>query len=176
MQTRIHLPHYLSAIVLFLLLKVGYTYATTNHLSFLLAPTNYGIELSTGSTAVYQPDVGYFHSALHCSIDKSCSGFNFWLLSFLVFTHAVLRHAPTARLRWLALPFALLLAYGFTVFVNTSRILASLAIQKQTTAFFVQQQLVHEAIGIVTNLTFLLLAYLALDNMFIHIKKNAKPT
>ncbi len=75
----------------------------------------------------------------------------------------------------LTYPFALIGAYLLTIFVNSSRIFASIIVQTQAKNYFVNQQhLIHEAIGIITNLTFLILAYILIEKLLIHKRHNAK--
>jgi hypothetical protein len=58
--------------------------------------------------------------------------------------------------------------------VNTSRILISILVQSKTVLIFKDHQgAIHEAIGIVTNLTFLILAYLLMENLLSKKQRNA---
>lgn len=175
MQTNKNIPYYLTAVGLFILLKFGFTLADNNDLTFLLIPTDKLVGLLTGSHSVYLSDSGYFHEHLNIIIDKSCSGFNFWILSFLLFTFLTLKHFGRTLNKILIIPTALIVAYLLTIFVNTSRIFASIVLQTQVKNFFMHQQhIVHEAIGIVTNLTFLILAYILIEKLLIHKRYNAK--
>jgi exosortase K len=55
------------------------------------------------------------------------------------------------------LPASLAGSFFFTILVNSSRIIISIATQNYTSS------ILHEAIGIITNLTFLVLTCLLLD-------------
>ena len=148
------------AIVLFVILKFCYTLADNNSMLFLLKPTNISVSLLTGSQSVYSADDGYYHKALNILIDKSCSGFNFWLLSFLLFTLLLRKYNNKTALKILVIPMSLLCAYLLTIFANSSRIYASIIVQYHTESIFSgRQHLIHEAVGIITNLSFLVLAY-----------------
>jgi len=176
-QTNKNIPYYLSAIVLFLLFKFGYTLAENNDLSFLLKPTNKLVGLLTGSHSVYLADKGYFHESLNIFIDKSCSGFNFWILSFIIFTYSAVKYFEKPLQKLLTIPTALIGAYLLTIFVNTSRIIASLVVHNQTKDTFQNHQhLLHEGIGVTTNLTFLIFAYILIEKLLTHIQHNAKFT
>lgn len=160
-------PFYVTLIGLFVLLKFAYRLATNNELIFLLKPTNWLIQVATNSHAIYAPEQGYYNPTLNIIIDKSCSGFNFWLLSFLLFAYLAIKylHKPLSKIR--AFPIALMGAYVLTLWVNSSRILASILLQPQTERFFLNQQaIVHEVIGITLHLTFLILAYLLVEKQF----------
>ncbi|MFC0877140.1 exosortase K [Saccharicrinis sp. FJH2] len=177
MQTNKNIPYYLTAAGLFILLKFAFTLADNNDLIFLLKPTDKLVGLLTGSPSVYLSDSGYFHEQLNIIIDKSCSGFNFWVLGFLLFTYLTVRHFDKAIIKILSIPTALTGAYILTIFVNTSRIIASIVVQTQTKNIFQNQQhIIHEAIGIITNLSFLILAYILIEKKFITKRNHAKFT
>lgn len=174
-QTNKNIPYYLTAAGLFILLKFGFTLADNNDLTILLKPTDKLVGLLTGSHSVYLSDSGYFHEHLNIIIDKSCAGFNFWILCFLLFTYLTIRHLDKSIHKFLTIPTALIGAYLLTIFVNTSRIFASIVVQTQTKNIFINEQhIIHEAIGITTNLTFLILAYILIDKILINKPHNAK--
>ncbi|MCL2132278.1 MAG: exosortase K [Lentimicrobiaceae bacterium] len=159
-----NIPYYLAAIAIFVLLKIGYAFADINDLAFLLKPTAKFVGLLTGSQAVYSPDHGYYYENLNIAIEKSCSGFNFWILGFLVFSYLGLKYFDKHLHKILTLPTALIFAYLLTVFSNTSRIFASVIVRNQTITIFPDKQyLIHEIVSIITNLSFLILAYCLIE-------------
>lgn len=175
MRTNQNIPYYLTAIALFILLKFGYTVADNDDLSYLLTPTDKLVSLLTGSQSVYFPGDGYYHGSLKILIDKSCSGFNFWILSFLLLAYLTVKYFDKAIHKILVIPVSLLCAFVLTIFVNASRIYASLVIQTHTkNVLLSQQHLVHEAIGIITNLSFLTLTYYLTEKILIQTRHNAK--
>src|SRR5687767_12668761 len=97
-----NLPYYAGILLLFLLLKYGYTLSTNDHLLFLLSPINTGIEIITDSKATYTVAEGFEHSRLSIIIDKSCSGFNFCLLSFTLLTLSTIHFYKTTNHKLLA--------------------------------------------------------------------------
>lgn len=164
MQTNKNLLYYLLSIGIFLLLKLGYTFADNNSLFFLLKPTDKLVSFLTGSSSVYLVSNGYYNDKLNILIDKSCSGFNFWILCFLVFTYLTIKYLDKPIHKILSIPAALFSAYCVTIFVNTSRIYASIIVQHQTKNILLNYQpLIHEAVGIITNLSFLILAFYLLE-------------
>ena len=174
-QTNKNIPYYVTAVGLFILLKFGFTLADNNDLTFLIKPTDKLVGLLTGSHSVYLSESGYYHEHLNIIIDKSCSGFNFLILCFLLFTYLTVKHFDKTLSKILTVPTALIGAYLLTIFVNTSRIIASIVVQTQTKNIFLNQQyIIHEAIGIITNLSFLILAYILLDKFLINKRHNAK--
>ncbi len=176
-QTNKNIPYYLIAIIFFILLKFGFTIADNNNVTFLLKPTDKLVGLLTGSQSVYISSSGYFHERLNIIIDKSCSGFNFWMLCFLLFIYSTIKHSEKPIQKILSLPTSLFVAYVLTVFVNTSRIFVSIVVQSQTNNIFLRHQhIIHEAIGITTNLTFLILAYILTEKYLTYKRYNAKFT
>jgi exosortase K len=176
-MTNKNIPYYASVILLFLLLKFGFTVADNNDLTFLLKPTDKLVGLLTGSGSVYSADCGFYHEKLNILIDKSCSGYNFWILSFLLFAYVAIKNFNKPMPKILCIPFALVGAYLLTIFVNTSRIFVSIIVQAHTDLIFNKQQhIIHEAIGIITNLTFLVLAYILIEKFLKNKQYNAKLT
>jgi len=168
------MPYYLTAIGLFVLLKVGFTFADNNDLTFLLKPTDKFVGLLTGSQSVFIAEEGFFHEKMNIVIDKSCSGFNFWILCFLVFSYLGLKYFDKHLHKILTIPTALLCAYLLTIFANVSRIFASIVVQNQTANIFPNQQyIIHEAVGIITYFSFLVLVYYLIEK-FLKYKKYAK--
>ncbi len=175
LQTNKNFPYYLTTVGLFIIMKWGYKMAESSDLKFLIKPTDTLVGILTGSNSVYLSESGYYHEHLNIIIDKSCSGFNFWILCFVLFSYLALNHIDKTFNKVLVLPSALMAAYVLTLFVNTSRIFASIVVQKQTQNTFAgQQPYIHEAIGVATNLTFLVLAYLLIEKILIHLRQNAK--
>jgi len=170
-----NIPYYLKVAGLFILLKFAFTLADNNDLMFLLIPTDRLVGLLTGSYSVYLADNGFYHDKLNIIIDKSCSGFNFGILCFATFTYLGIKHLDKAIHKILTIPIALFCAYLLTIFVNTSRIFVSVVVQNQTKVLFVNQQhLIHEAVGIITNLAFLVLTYYLIEKILIYRQHNAK--
>jgi exosortase K len=150
--------------------------ADNNNLIFLLKPTNQLVGLLTGSTSTYFADSGYFYSNLNIVIEKSCSGFNFWILCFGMLGFLMIKHVGSSLQKAMAIPVCLLVAYIFTIFVNASRIFASIIIQHQSKNFApnISHEVLHEIIGVTTNLSFLILAYYLLEKTLKNRYKNEK--
>jgi exosortase K len=169
MQTNKNLPYYVAALGVFVLLKFGFRFADNDDLVFLLKPADMLVGILTGSCSVYLSSDGYYHEKLNVFIGKSCCGFNFWVLCFLLFAYLAAKHFEKPLHKAMALPGALVFAYLLTVFVNSSRIFVSIAIQNQTGSFMqTQQSFMHEAIGIITNLSFLVLAFFLTEKILKH--------
>ncbi len=175
MQKNNNTPYYIAALGLGILLKLYYKILDVSDLTFILKPTNYLIGHLTGSTSVFIEDNGYFHEQLNIVIDKSCSGFNFWVLCFLLFAFLIVKHIHQRTVKILAIPLALICGYVTTLVVTTSRIFVSIVIQQHTENIIQSKHyLIHEAIGIITNLTFLILAYLLAEKLLKNKRLNEK--
>ena len=160
--------YYLITIGIFILFKFGFTFADNDSLTFLLKPTDKLVGLLTGSSSIYISENGYFHNQLNIFIDKSCAGFNFWILSFMMITFLGLKNIENNLKKVFTIPLALIGTYFLTIFVNSSRIFASIVIQNQMSDIFVNQKhIIHETIGIVTNLSFLILTYFIINRVLI---------
>ncbi|PKV49847.1 exosortase K [Aquimarina sp. MAR_2010_214] len=152
--------YFIISIVIFLLLKLGYKFSDITTLGFLLKPTNKFVEILMNSNSVFIKTIGHYHSSLNIVIDKSCSGFNFWILSFVMISFLLLKHLNTHFLKIISIPISMVYAYVVTIFVNTSRIFVSIIIQQQTNNLVKgQQHIIHETVGVITNLSFLILIY-----------------
>ena len=176
METNRNTPYYLTAVGLFILLKIGFVFADNDNLMFLLKPTNKLVEILTDSRSVFLADNGFFYEKMNIAIDKSCSGFNFWILCFLLFTYLGLKYFDKHWHKILIIPTALFCAYVLTVFANVSRIVASILAHNQTVGIFPDKQLIiHEIVGITTYFSFLILAYYLIELFLKNKKHYAKP-
>ncbi|MDB5255454.1 MAG: xrtK [Chitinophagaceae bacterium] len=159
--------YYLCTMIIFMALKAWYTTTDHDQLLFILKPTQLLVEIFTGSPAVYDAAHGYFYPDLNITIEKSCSGFNFWLLSFALFVFVSLNHLRSQMGKLFAIPAALLLSYVLTLFVNASRIVTSIAANSYTQRFSDHPiTWLHQAEGTFIYLLFLILFYSALQFFF----------
>lgn len=166
---------YIAATFIFLSLKFGYKFISTDALLWLLKPVSFIVEIISGAKSVYVPEGGYYFKSLNIIINKSCSGFNFWLLCFLMLNGLALNFYHTFFQKTGVLLASITIAYFITVLVNTCRIVSSIAIAQFNSIFLIDEQLIHQATGILTNLTFLIIIYLTTNFILIKIH-NAKLT
>lgn len=153
--------HILVGIAVFLLLKVGYTQTNSDDLLFLLSPTNKLVALFTGSSFSYINRSGYFHPEFNILIEKSCAGFNFFILCYLISYITVLQHISSISKKWIALPICMLCSYFLTIAVNTSRILIAISLSASKN-ILTNISIFHQLQGTFIYLFFLLLSYLIL--------------
>ncbi|WP_366893997.1 exosortase K [uncultured Aquimarina sp.] len=170
-----NVPYYILGIFLFLVFKLGFKYANHEDLIFLIKPTDTLISSLTGSTSVYIENEGYYNNHLDILIDKSCAGFNFWVLSFLMIMFLLLKYAKSHLQRIASIPVALLFTFVLTIIVNTSRIYVLIVAQNRLSSLLsIETTVIHESIGILINLSFLIITYLMLEKIIIKYKNHAK--
>lgn len=156
------IPIFLLVFILFFILKTWYSTSQLNDLSILLAPTNYLVEFILGQKSTYIEHSGYYFPTLNVLIDKTCSGFNFFLLTFSLFSILGVSKFTKYTQYVLILLSACILAYFLTVLVNNFRIYVSIFIEEGLlNSFFKKRQhfKVHYIIGTLTNLSFLIIFF-----------------
>ena len=159
--------YYSTIAFLFICFKYLYSIADNSHLAFLLKPISIGIEQMTGSGPILIPEKGFFYPSLNILIDKSCSGFNFWMLCFTLFSFHFIQSRKNNP-NFLYLPFLLFITYLMTLLTNTSRILISIKMKSLFHFTLVDNQfLTHEAIGSFIFVFFFILFYLLLHFIFL---------
>ncbi len=158
-------PYYLITISIFILLKFIYTLSTTNHLIFILKPTSALIGLITNSKGEFITESGYLHQKLAILINKSCSGFNFWILCFTMLAFLTFQFLEKKIYKIIALPILLFMTYILTVSVNTSRILFSIFIDNtiKNMTGYTKTNWLHQAEGVFIYLSFLIIIYLCFN-------------
>lgn len=156
------IPYYSLIFGIFILLKLAFRQMDNDALLFLLAPTNSLIELVTNSTSLYENATGFYHEKHHIFFNKSCSGFNFWLLCFLMLSSAVLPYLASSSAKLLAIPAMLILAYIGTIFANTSRVIVSLFLEATPLGAY---GWLHQAEGIFIYFFFFVLFYLGFKSI-----------
>ena len=161
--------------MLFMLLKFVFTFTETNHLIFLLSPINTIIEFTSGFQSVYLDNKGYYFEQLNIVINKSCAGFNFWILSFLMVTFLSLKYFKNRKYKIIAIFISFFGAYVFTILVNSFRINTALVFQNKLQQLInLKSEIIHESLGIIINLTFLVLIYLIIEKILNKKESNAK--
>ncbi len=151
-----NLRYYIIAILLFIVSKFTYSYAKNDMVIFLTKPTSKIISFITNSKAIYNPKSGFYYENLNIVIDKSCSGFNFWMLLYLLLFFSIIKLIEQEFYKIITLPATLLFTYLITLFVNTSRILISIFIEHKTD---LKYQWLHQAEGAFIYLSFLIISY-----------------
>lgn len=154
---------FFASLILFVLAKLWFRNADNSDLSFLLTPTNWLIELFTASKSEFRPQSGYHFEGLNFLIDKSCSGFNFLLISFLMVTYLLANVRKLKSL--LIIPVAIITAYAITILANVSRIASYIILLQNNITKFIDPNntWLHRTEGILVYLAFLIISYFALN-------------
>lgn len=156
--------YYATAIILFILLKFWLGSLENHSLMFLLQPTSWLFGRMAGSEAVFSPEHGFYHARFNIVIDTSCAGYNFMLMTFLMLYFLCSKYAQRSRYKLLLLPASISIAYLLTLFTNASRILMSVLLQPASEqALQLSPVVAHEAIGILTYFSFLLIIYIGVE-------------
>lgn len=163
-------------LLIFVLAKFWFREAENSDLLFLLSPTNWGVELFLGTQSVYTTDLGYYFSDLNIAIEKSCSGFNFLVISWLMtcYTMASSKELTSKINVGLIIPISLILAYLATLLANVSRISIYMVLMRQrlTELLDPRDTWLHLAEGVLVYFSFLLILYFALNRLLTKLKQN----
>ena len=162
MEINKNTPYYIVTILLFLGLRYVYTQATTEDVLLLLAPTSKIVSLLIGANMEYSPQNGYFFPALSIVINKSCSGFTFWLVTFTLLLFTRLQYYESHFSKILLFAKAAILVYLLTIVANASRILFAVKINQLFPILHQKYAWLHETQGNIIYLAVLIAFYLSL--------------
>ena len=152
------------------ILKYYHAMSSTQDLFFMLWPVNKIIQIVLNTETVYLK-TGFYIPSLNILIDKSCSGANFFILTFCVLSSTAPYYLFNIRNSILLFVILFLVAYGLTIGVNAARILSViLLLPLQSNLPWITTRWFHQAEGAVIYLCALLIAYLVIKKVFIKIK------
>lgn len=154
-----NIPFYAIAVALFLFFKLLYMNANAEDLLFLLSPTNMFVSMLSNSTGVFIENSGFYHQDLNILIEKSCSGFNFFILSFIISYILSLQYAKNWAPKLILLPISLLISWLLTIGVNVARITSAILFHAHLPVNSAKSITIHEMQGTFIYLFFLLLFY-----------------
>lgn len=160
------LPFYLAIAGIFMVMKLGYSQCSIDDLRGYLVVVDGLVKLVTNSGSHYLPAQGFYHANLNILINKSCSGFNFFALCFMMLAFMSVRHLRIGRHRITAIAVSLVLAYVLALFVNVARILTSIELQRLGASLHLAQTgLIHQAEGAFIYLFFLIAIYAVFNSL-----------
>lgn len=146
-------------------LKLGYSRASAEDLSWILVPTARAVGLLRGETLMMLPGRGWAPPDGSYVIAPACAGVNFMILvltvSVLGFAHRL--HSPGRRFAWWLA--SLTGAWGITVVVNTLRILAAVELYHRDPVVGLTPEQAHRLLGIVVYLGALWGVFQGLDRL-----------
>ncbi len=157
------LPFYGFIAFVFIVFKLLYKYWGNDELLLLISPVSYLVSFFADSAVEYSSESGYFLPSLNIIINKSCSGFNFALITFIIFSFTIITKVKTAKNRIFLILLSFILAYILTIFSNTSRILSILKMNEIFPNWDDKYEWLHVTQGSFVNLFFLIGSYLLLN-------------
>ena len=107
-------------------IKLFYANCQTEDLKLFLKPVSMVVSFFTGARYQYSAEMGYFFPALQISIERSCSGVNFFVMAFCMVSISVLPFYKTAVRKFIALTGFAFGAFLFTILANSSRIIIAI--------------------------------------------------
>ncbi len=156
------LVYFLMLLAIFVYLKYWHSLVGTAELYFLLWPVSFLLELTTNAPASYDSEFGFVFEGLGIVLDRSCSGFNFLLICFLMLGFSVLPQWIDGASRVLMIPLLLLFAYLACVVANFSRVMLLL---KLPVSWELRWEWLHAGIGAGVYLSTLMLIFLFFTQM-----------
>lgn len=143
-------------------LKLFYSTAGVNDLTWVLSPTAFFVELTTAETFRFESGAGYMNADNSFLIAAPCSGVNFLITAFLLLAFGKLWKCRHTGIRWASIPVFFAVAYLTTIVANTTRIAVSLRrlrMEPADTVWANPEQL-HRFEGIFVYFGFLLLLFI----------------
>ena len=142
-------------------LKLFYSRAGADELSWILAPTSLLAELLTGDHFQREPRAGWISHSGRMILGPSCAGVNFLIIAFSAFFFSFVGRLKSPAGRGLWLLTSLGGAYVLTLATNTLRIIAAIRLHEMDIyGGLLTPQRVHRAEGTVVYCIALLLGYL----------------
>ncbi|MGB5981314.1 MAG: exosortase K [Nonlabens sp.] len=162
------------AFVSFLILaKLFYRQATTADLIWFLKPISYGLEVCLNANFVHGSD-GFYFDELNVLIDKSCSGFNLFLIYCALGSFCFLLKCKTFKQLITGTFLVVVISYLLTLLTNFCRIYTLLCFEKLLAHILtIQSATIHEALGIINNTIFLIIGYIIAKRL-LKTKNNEK--
>lgn len=145
-------------------LKLFYPAANTEDVKLFVQPTAEIVSIVNNESFIHDAR-GFYFPQLNVLIDKSCSGFNFFIIALCVFVSIVPYHVLTKRQCSILMLSLVVVTYVITICVNTSRIVVAMFMLKLEPSMpWITQPWVHEAEGALVYLFALLGAYLIITH------------
>lgn len=147
-------------------IKIFYSTASVNDLLWILAPTKFLVELTTGVRFSFESYSGYMSNDHSFLIAASCSGVNFLIAAFLMLAVGKLWRRKTQSIGFSFIPLSLSVAYLTTIVANTVRISTALYVRRQDRELiWLNPEEMHRFEGIVIYFGFLLLLFVLSENV-----------
>lgn len=172
---------YFITIFIFLILKIAYKFSSNNEILILLKPIVFCVELFFGTKSIYVFDKGFIFKDLGVIIDKSCSGFNFMLIIYLMISFMWLPYFfKIKKIKQypffiLSITIILSISYFLSIFVTFARIVIAISFKKipiTDILSFINPESLHKTQGAFTYLFFLICFYFLFNFLLKKINNN----
>lgn len=141
-------------------LKLYYSTAGVEGLTWVLAPTAFLVEVVTGERFAFESGAGYMNADHSFLIAAPCSGVNFLITAFLMLALSRMWRSRQMGIGWMTLPVAIGVAYLTTIVANTVRIAVAIrTLRMQHEVVWVNPEDLHRLEGIFIYFGFLLLLF-----------------
>lgn len=161
-----YLPYYLISFLSLLGLKLFYSRAGADALTWILAPTAGWVSVLSGIPFTYVAGQGYVNHSLHLLIAPSCCGVQFLCITAAMLIFSFLHRTGALRMRrsagWILGCYAF--SYFFTILINGLRILLAIYIpmtlsETGVSARWLTPERLHTLIGTVVYFSSLLILH-----------------
>lgn len=173
---------YLATLAALFFLKLFYRNADSTDLKWLLAPTAWWVRVLSGISFENIPHIGYVNHDLRFIIARSCSGFQFMLITAAALIFSFLHRIVPEKKISSGLIFMLGgfgISYLLTILVNGLRIIVSIELPMLLGEWGVwepggvRDSLLHTLIGTVVYFSSLLIIYQLADKVTLRISRTA---
>lgn len=151
---------------LFLCAKIFYKYAKISQLLWLVKPVAIWISLLTNAEMYWDDSSGYVFPSHGICIEKSCSGYNLLLICFSMLSYLILQFRKNIS-KLFAWILACILSYVVCIISNSVRIILSILFSTKLPSLWIPyREMIHQGIGVFTNILFLIITFLFFQYLF----------
>lgn len=171
-RKRLSVIIYLTGLCMIFGFKYRFRQADCGDLRWLLAPTAWWVRMLSGISFTWNPALGYVSHASRFIIAASCSGIQFFIITFAALLFSFLHRMDTARQKTGWLLFCLFISCPLTIAANGLRIVLSIhlpallsPVLPDAAAVRLTPERLHTGIGMAVYFSALLLFCRAADNL-----------
>lgn len=159
----------LTMTAIFICGKIIYKYGNTDVFLFLSKPVAIAISAFYGSDCYYTKENGFVLDEMSMTIDKSCSGFNFFIICNICLLLTILIQPIKSKLKFKEMISIPIMAYCCTIITNTFRIINLIEFQDKLSSFSgLSEESSHSMIGSFIYLTSLLTIHFIFIKIFMN--------
>lgn len=155
--------HIIYLLLFYLICSYNYQSLTFENLLFLIKPVNTIFVFFVKTEPIYKSGSAYYYESLNIVINKSCSGFIFFITSYVIIYSIILKYEKRILIQKCNFALTLLLSYLATIYFNSARIIISYLAQNTANYFLPNRphHLIHEVTGqIVYIISYFIIIYI----------------